>query len=270
VPLFLHPTDQAHDIILSTTNPIDVLGFYCVLAPSVGNYSLSVGNKSLKFNLNKSTLFGIDNLPISQTVPNAFQTILIDFANPSLKQINCLLKGTKVKILGGYKLIEDIKVGDFILSHKGQLVQVVKTVSWDIKWSENATNESNTVYKIPAAILGCDEDTYISAYHQILIDGQLVAAKDAGLELAQESEVGSEFTFYHLHVVNYEENHLVVNGNCIVESWSGIMPASMGTLVEPVKINIGNLAKKVLNNTAGYLSHLTPKFLKSVKKVVPN
>ena len=185
-------------------------------------------------------------------------------------EINCLLKGTRVKILGGYKLIENIKVGDFILSHKGQLVQVLKTVSWDIKWSETATNESNTVYKIPAAILGCDEDTYISAYHQILIDGKLVAAKDAGLELARESEVGSEFTFYHLHVVDYENNHLVVNGNCIVESWSGLTPKPIVKPAELVKVNIGNLAKKVLKNTRAYLNHLTPKFLKNVKKVVPN
>jgi len=192
-----------------------------------------------------------------------------DAPDPSITEVNCLLKGTKVKILGGYKLIEDIKVGDFILSHKGNLAQVLKTVSWDIKWSETATNESNTVYKIPAGEVGCDEDTYISAYHQILIDGKLVAAKDAGLELARESEVGSEFTFYHLHVVNYQENHLVVNGNCIVESWSGLTPKPVFKSIEPTKVNIRNFAKKVLDNTRDYLSHLTPKFMKKIHKVSP-
>lgn len=269
VPLFLKPVEAPNDIVLSTNNPLNVLGFYCVLTPSVSNYSLNMGNRGLRFNLNKSSLFGLQELPISQLVPNAVQTYLMDPNSPSLVEINCLLKGTKVKILGGYKLIENIKVGDFVLSHKGQLVQVLKTVSWDIKWSETATNESNTVYKIPAGEVGCDEDTFISAYHQILIDGKLIAAKDAGLELAKESEVGSEFTFYHLQVVNYAENHLVVNGNCIVESWCGEMAKQKSRPIEPTKINIGNLAKKVLNNSAGYLSHLTPKFMKRVNKVGP-
>lgn len=262
------PVVPPNDIILSTTNPLNVVGFYCVLAPSISNSNLSLGN-CLKFKLNKSSLFGVSNLLISGNVPNPFQTVLTDFANPAYVLINCLLKGTKVKILGGYKLIEHIKVGDFILSHKGRLVQVLKTVSWDIKWSETAINESNTVYKIPVGELGCNEDTYISAYHQILIDGKLVAAKDAGLELARESEVGSEFTFYHLQVVNYEENHLVVNGNCIVESWCGELAKQPPREITTTNINIGNLAKKVLNNTGEYLKHLTPKFMKRVSKVGP-
>lgn len=269
VPIFLKPVEAPNDIVFSTNNPLNVLGFYCVLAPSVSNYSLNMGNRGIRFNLTKSSLFGLQNLPISQLVPNAVQTYLIDPNSPTFIEINCLLKGTKVKILGGYKLIEDIKVGDFILSHKGKLTQVLKTVSWDIKWSETATNESNTVYKIPVGELGCNENTYISAYHQILIDGNLVAAKDAGLELAKESEVGSEFTFYHLNVVNYDENHLVVNGNCVVESWSGLTPKPVFKQVESTKINIGNLAKKVLDNSSQYLSHLTPKFMKRVNKVGP-
>jgi hypothetical protein len=262
------PVSPPNDIILSTTNPLNVVGFYCVLAASITSNNLSLGN-CLKFKLNKSNLFGLANLLISGKVPNAFATVLTDFANPTYVLINCLLKGTKVKILGGYKLIENIKVGDFILSHKGQLVQVLKTVSWDIKWSETATNESNTVYKIPVGELGCNENTYISAYHQILIDGKLVAAKDAGLELARESEVGSEFTFYHLQVVNYVDNHLVVNGNCIVESWCGELAKQPPREITATKINIGNLAKKVLTNTTEYLKHLTPKFMKRVNKVGP-
>jgi len=172
--------------------------------------------------------------------------------------VNCLLKGTKVKTPYGFSLIENIKEGDIVLNQHGYLTKVIKTISWGIKWADIDKDESNKVYKIAAGKHGCNETVYISHWHQILINGRLICAKDAGLPLATEAEVGSEFTYYHICLEDYERNHLVVNGNCVVESWSGQTPKRIPKLQIPIITSVKKTA---------ILKHFTPKFLTSAKKI---
>jgi intein/homing endonuclease len=42
---------------------------------------------------------------------------------------NCLVKGTRVPTSEGLKLVEDVKIGDLVLTHKGRYRRVVKSVS---------------------------------------------------------------------------------------------------------------------------------------------
>jgi hypothetical protein len=172
--------------------------------------------------------------------------------------VNCLLKGTKVKTPYGFSLIENIKEGDIVLNQHGYLTKVIKTISWGIKWADIDKDESNKVYKIAAGKHGCNETVYISHWHQILINSRLICAKDAGLPLATEAEVGSEFTYYHICLEDYERNHLVVNGNCVVESWSGQTPKRIPKLQIPIITSVKKTA---------ILKHFTPKFLTSAKKI---
>jgi len=134
--------------------------------------------------------------------------------------ISCLLRGTKVKTPYGYKNIEDLNVGDKVLSHEGIPTNIIKRESWKVRWSQNLAR-GNVVYKLEKY----GRTTYLSAYHKFMDDKyQMVAACDGKLKKATKEEIcdeNGEYELHHIQLENHEKNHLIVNGSMIVESWDG-------------------------------------------------
>ena len=138
---------------------------------------------------------------------------------PAPRPQPCLIEGTLVLTPTGYKPIETIQVGDSIISHCKLTKKVLKVGRWVCDY-KNRTLEQ-TVYKIPSKKYGATKDVYLSHYHKVSDGTNMLYPKTLGLEVAKESEyvTNGKFTLYHLQVEKSLLNHLVVNGNCIVDSW---------------------------------------------------
>jgi hypothetical protein len=134
---------------------------------------------------------------------------------------SCLLKGTKVNTVNGWTNIEDLEEGDTVLNQYDEPVEIIKKKSWRIKWGSK--DFANTVYKIQAGFCGTVETLYISAYHKILISGQMAEAYTLGLARALKPDicVKDHYVLYNIQLKNYKKNHFSVNGMCLVESWDG-------------------------------------------------
>jgi hypothetical protein len=163
---------------------------------------------------------------IKDTVPNTLWTNTSDQWD-----VACLLRGTKVKTPNGYRNIETLKVGDYVVSHRGNTVKIIKAHSWNVNWNDKISEESQ-VYVIE----NNKNKTYISAYHKLkntkidsskkikFINNEMVQACDIGLKHATKEEICDEngiYQLYNIQVENHERNHLIVNGGTIVESWDG-------------------------------------------------
>jgi len=134
--------------------------------------------------------------------------------------IPCLLKGTRVLTPSGYKNIESLALNDIISNHYNEPIKIRKISKTVVKWTENPTLDKK-VFKTPGY-----QPTYLTGWHRIRRqDGSFLQAYDCGFPVAKKEEIcepGGTFTIYHLNVDDWKNNHLVVNGGTIVESWSGI------------------------------------------------
>jgi len=137
----------------------------------------------------------------------------------------CLLTGTRVKTPRGYVPVEKIKVGDSIISNLNLSVKVIEVGKWEC--STHNTDLSSKVYKIPAGKFGAKQDVYLSYYHRILSNNRLEIPVKLNLKEANPSNIveadGHSFMLYHVRVENGNDNLLVVNGGCVVESWIDIV-----------------------------------------------
>jgi hypothetical protein len=139
---------------------------------------------------------------------------------------SCLLMGTKILTPDGYKNIEDLKVGDYIVSNLAENVPVLKIGRWSLNWYNNLEILDSRIYKIPNGLYGTRENTFITGLHKLRKDdGSLVCVKDLGLPLAEKSEIcdlQGNYIIHHINVEDWEKNDLVINGICIVESWPSV------------------------------------------------
>ena len=131
----------------------------------------------------------------------------------------CLLKGTLVKTPHGYKPIEMIKEGDTIVSHCKMVKKVTKVGKWECKYDGHSL--AQTMYKIPSGSYGADKDVYLSHFHKVSNGKMMLYPTTIGLEKADPTEfvTDGKYVLYHLQVERGLLNHLVVNGECVVDSW---------------------------------------------------
>ena len=162
------------------------------------------------------TLYVSDgDLATDETVPH----VSVLSGTHSYVGLSCLLKGTKVRAINGFKKIEELKVGDYVISHLRKPVRVIKTDSWTVKWKQEIS-KGNRVYVLENS----KTKTFISSYHKFMRNDKLVAACDANLRLARKEEICNEkdeYELFHIQIEDHEINHLLVNGDNIVESWDG-------------------------------------------------
>lgn len=145
--------------------------------------------------------------------------------------VNCILENAMVKTPAGPVPVQELREGDFVLSHLGTAVRITATSCDTITWSDNQTNENAIVFKVPAGELGAKEDAFVSYWHRILHRGEWRTAASLGLAKATKEECCAPgenvYRLYNLAVEDPEENGFVIAGGCAVESWSGKAPRAV-------------------------------------------
>jgi hypothetical protein len=149
---------------------------------------------------------------------------------PGTVFVNCLLKGTLVKVSEDVWIpIEDLKVGDTVLTHEGLASKVTEISKDVIVWEDEQKIENKIVFKIPAGRLGATVDTFLSFWHRILhqdgeFTGEWRTAAASRIPKAKKDEIckseQTTYELYNLHLENQTDT-FVVNGGVVVESWSG-------------------------------------------------
>lgn len=138
-------------------------------------------------------------------------------------QTVCYLKGTNILTETGYKKIEDLKVGDRVVTkgkiHNNEFYNPNADYSFShIKWIGNFTapnlNESTLPICIKANAFQENqpyENLYVSPGHRILIDGKMILAKDLvnGTTIYQDSSIIS-VEYYHFELESHSS--VIANG----------------------------------------------------------
>ena len=161
-------------------------------------------------------------------------TILTDkhipvFINKSHNEItlsSCLLSGTLVKTIGGWLPIQTLQVNDTVINQNGIPVKVVKILRMAEKYERRPKIKNKIMYKIDINCYGALKPVYISRHHKILSESGFIKAHEANLKLAHKSEFTNKagmYFLYNLQLEDHTNNHLVINGGTIVESWDGKM-----------------------------------------------
>lgn len=198
-----------------------VVGTYTITTQNSGNVTIGkVGLANAEIEVNDFYVFDSSlSLELALNPPLGFPLFRI-YTAPTTTNVPCLLKGTRVLTPSGYKLIETLSVDDIISNHYNTPVEVRKISKTVVKWSENPTLDKK-VFKTPGY-----QPTFLTGWHRIRgEDGTFLQAYDCGFDIAKKEEICDEdgvFEIYHLHVDDWQNNHLVVNGGTVVESWSGI------------------------------------------------
>ena len=152
------------------------------------------------------------------------QTANVTFAaNTTINgTIVCYLKGTQILTENGYKLIEDLKSGDKVVTkgkiHQNESLNEEHISSEPIFWIGNFQahnlNEETLPICIKANALGENtpfEDLYVSPGHRIIIDGTMVCARDLvnGTTIFQDNDRIS-VEYYHLELKDHSA--IIANG----------------------------------------------------------
>lgn len=140
---------------------------------------------------------------------NAAVTLIGNTINP---ETICYLKGTKILTENGYTNVEDLKVGDNIVT-KGSIVNNEEVVFSEsefkpIKWISNFYAGRRDASDLPVCFKAGslnenlpENDLYVSPGHRVIIDGKMVIACDAvnGDSIVQSDEVGT-IEYFHFEL----------------------------------------------------------------------
>lgn len=181
----------------------------------------------------------------------------------------CIIKGTFVLTPSGYKTVETLKDNDYVLTHLGEKVKIVKIFK-----SKVLPTKKNLPYLIPKNSIRENyppHDLYVSRRHCICVYANKDIHKNKNVkdkwiipEMYQDylernkikrkfiiqkqySEENRLIEYYHILLPNYNTQHLVVNGGCVIESLSE-----------------GNECAMILDKQSGY--HIRIPFIKPSKK----
>ncbi len=145
------------------------------ISADVASFALSLDN----------ALFGdgpqTSNLYVT-LAPDASNTALADATvSTDGEMVVCYLRGTRIVTHEGERAIETLRPGDFVAAHSGGFrpVKWVGLQSFGARFV--ARNRDRLPVKIEASALGHhlpERDLYVSPGHSLLLDGQLVLARD--------------------------------------------------------------------------------------------
>ena len=144
-------------------------------------------------------------------------------------QTLCYLKGTKILTQNGFTNVEDLKVGDCVISY-GSIsnntdVQLSETVeSKPIKWVSNFHAVKRDSSDIPvcfkAGSLGENapfNDLFVSPGHRVIIDGKMVVASEAvNDETIVQEDTFDAIEYYHFEL---DEHSLVMAEGVLAETF---------------------------------------------------
>ena len=136
----------------------------------------------------------------------------------TVSTINCILKGTKILTPDGYRLIEEIKEGDYITTHDDRKKKVIQT------YSINAIHNKDTqCIIIKKGTFGAIEDLYMSKNHAILIDDEFIIPERKIPDKIEYVKDMPYYTYYSIMTDDYLRDSLMANG-VTVETWGGYLP----------------------------------------------
>lgn len=125
----------------------------------------------------------------------------------------CFLKGTKILTENGYKNVEDLKVGDNVVT-KGSILNneevvlsemnIVKPIKWISKFFASRHDESDLPVCFKAESLGVnlpENDLFVSPGHRVILDENMHVARDLvnGETIVQEDVEGA-IEYFHFEL----------------------------------------------------------------------
>jgi hypothetical protein len=117
----------------------------------------------------------------------------------------CFLGSARVSTPAGLRRIDQLRVGDLLLTADGRAVPIQRILSTEVSPSP-ATNP----YIIPAGTWGATKDLPISPRHRIAVPGRgLVEARDLGLK---QRSMSGPWTYYNIELPNWSTDNMVVGG----------------------------------------------------------
>ncbi|MCB8883972.1 Hint domain-containing protein [Acidisoma cellulosilytica] len=184
--------------ITQAGNGVQTVTYYNVNGTSLGSEKFASGTFTAA-SLGNHTV-GLPGGPLNLTVE----------ANGSLSTTFCFFSGTGIRTPAGDLPVEELKIGDVIVTAHGE----VKPVRW-IGVNTVSTRFADPLrvapIRIKAGALGNDlpyKDLLVSPDHAMFMDGCLVQAGAMvnGLSIVRETDMPSTFKYYHIEV----ENHCLV------------------------------------------------------------
>jgi hypothetical protein len=125
--------------------------------------------------------------------------------------INCICKNTDILTPNGVVLIENLKVGDYILTHDNRKVSIT-----DIKICTSISNANLIPRIIRKGNYNATHDLYLSQYHAVLVDNKFIETGYLDHDLSDKSYQIIEY--YCIKLENFLTDTLVANG-VVVEAW---------------------------------------------------
>lgn len=168
--------DEINGIISTTTETED--GIYVLVVRNTGSYSYT----QVTLTVNSS-----DPLP-------------------------CLLKDTRVLTPNGYELVQNLNIGDKVVTSDNRISEIIK-----IKKTNCIGSIKTYPCLIPKNSIGNNypnEDLIISQNHLIKYYNSWIIPK----EYFRLDRTFTKINYYHLELENYLKDHLVINDGIVVES----------------------------------------------------
>lgn len=193
--LYMTETNASTDLYNSVSNPDTLV----TTTTSTSNYPTLNPPNSYNFAIN------YDTVNLSNPINN--------YTKPQASSISCLLKGTKILTERWFKLIEKIKLDDFIITADHRKVSIEKIYSTQVF----AKNDETIPYIVKKKTYGAFEDLYLSKHHCVLINDEYFDVPHRiGLELSDIKH--QMITYYHIETENYLYDTMIANG-VVVETY---------------------------------------------------
>lgn len=125
--------------------------------------------------------------------------------------IVCFLAGTRIAIPAGERLVEDLAIGDFVLTADGRAVPVTWIGRQRVVNHRFGLHESRAPVRIAAGALGQGlphSDLCVSADHGMVWEGLVVNAgamvNGTTIHFVPRDELPAEYTYFHIETAGHE------------------------------------------------------------------
>ncbi|QNT79164.1 Hint domain-containing protein [Entomobacter blattae] len=131
----------------------------------------------------------------------------------------CFLAGTEIKVPGGIKLVEDVAVGDMVVTVKNgiEVAQQVVAVSHSTVAAVNTESQPVCIKKDAFADGVPYQDLFVTGEHCVFVGGKLVLARMLvnGVSIVR----GDSFSRYEIYHVELSEHAVLVSNGLTTESY---------------------------------------------------
>ena len=212
-------------VIINTSNTLSLNGDYIVSTNAtleindIANITLN-GNKIILDGTSSSILFLGTSTEVEAFISN------IDVTNGANKtsqiltdKLPCLLGETKVKTILGYKRVKYLTKSDILITHNERKVPIVEIYKSEIK-----TTPDNSPYIIPSHYFSRNypkKPFKISPLHAISTNKKALewCIPNIHCRDLKRMAFGEKITYYHIELPNWYTDHIVIEGETVVESF---------------------------------------------------